>query len=142
MDEKEKKNYEVAVLLKEEEAFATVLTLLKQHSAEVREEGGAKKVALAYPIKHTTQAHFGFFYVQALPHDIKQLEKDMQTTPAILRSLIITIPATRSTREDSPLRRPQFRRPLSAPSSEAKPQPMRKTLSNEAIEKKIEEILQ
>ncbi len=140
MDEKEKKNYEVAVLVKEEGSFAAVLTLLNQHSVEIREEGGVKKVVLAYPIKHATQGHFGFFYVQALPHDIKQLEKDMQTTPAILRSLIVTIPSTRSVKEESPLRRPQFRRPSSMPVSEAKP--IRKTLSNEAIEKKIEEILQ
>lgn len=146
MDEKEKKNYEVAVLVKEEGSFATVLTLLNQHSVEIREEGGVKKVALAYPIERITQAYFGFFYVQALPHDIKQLEKDMGHAPAVLRSLIVTIPSTRSTKEGSSLRRPQFRRPppsahLAVPLSEARP-PVRKTLSNEALSKKIEEILQ
>ena len=127
-------------LEKEEESFAAALKLLNQHSVEIREEGVVKKVTLAYPIEHATQGYFGFFYVQALPEDIKRLEKDMRGTPAVLRSLITTIPVSRSTKEDSPLRRPQFRRPAFIPSSEAKP--ARKTLSNEAITKKIEEISQ
>ena len=140
MDEKEKKNYEVAVLVKEEESFASILTTLNQHGVEIREEGAVKKIVLAYPIKRATQGYFGFFYVQALPHDIKQLEKDIQRAPAVLRSLIVTIPSTRSTKEESSLRRPQFRRPLPASFSESKP--ARKILSNEALTKKIEEISQ
>ncbi|OGZ00443.1 MAG: hypothetical protein A2945_03825 [Candidatus Liptonbacteria bacterium RIFCSPLOWO2_01_FULL_52_25] len=139
MDEIEKKNYEIAVLLKEEESLASALKLIHQHGVEIREEGGVKKIALAYPIEHMTQAYFGFFYAQAAPQDIKLLEKDLQTASAVLRSLIIRTSSTKGAKEESPMRRPQFRRP--APSS-FETKPVRKTLSNEALTKKIEEISQ
>ena len=139
MDEQEKKNYEVAVLLKDEGSLAAVLKLMNQHGVEIREEGGVRKVALAYPIKHVTHAHFGFFYVQAVPQDMKSLERDIQTAPAVLRSLILAIsPGGKSAKAESSLRRPAFRRPISP----VDVKPARTTLSNEAITKKIEEISQ
>jgi ribosomal protein S6 len=146
MDEKDKKEYEVAVLLHNEEAKEEILRVFAQRGVEVREEGPIKKIALAYPIKHATQAYFAFFYTLAVAADIKSLEKDLRNTTSVLRSLIITLPPVKkSSREDAqkPRRQVMPRRPMTATSAGETPkQQQHKPISNEALTKKIEEILQ
>ncbi len=138
---KDKKRYEVAVLLKAEEFAPEVAKFLEQHEVEIREAGPLKKINLGYPIKKTTQAYFGYFHVLALPSSIAALDKDFKTQQSVLRSLIVNVPKQKpGTSEGSRERRPFMRKPMSVPMGEIKPP--RKPLSNEAIEKKIEEILQ
>ncbi len=133
-----KKEYELAVLLTAEESAKDVLKLLHQHSIEVRQEGPLKKIALAYPIRHATQAHFGYFYVSSAPADIKFLEQNFRNQTAILRSLIVALPTQKSVMtEEQRMRKTSPRRPFV--SQEARPAAPR-ALSNEAIEKKIEDL--
>ena len=51
MDEMDKKDYELAVLVKTEDDLAPVMALVRQHNAEIVAEPRAKKLALAYEIK-------------------------------------------------------------------------------------------
>jgi ribosomal protein S6 len=142
VEKADKKEYEIAVLLKEEGSVKDVLKLLSQHGLEVREEGPLKKIQLAYPVEKATNAHFGFFHVLGLPAEVKLLEHDMRTQGGILRSLIVTLPSDKAEAEGAMrMRRPISRRPMATDAPTA-PAPVRKALSNEAIEKKIEEILQ
>jgi ribosomal protein S6 len=155
MDEKDKKEYELAVLVKTEEDLTSVVALVRQHNGEMSAEPRAKKLALAYPIKGITEAIFAYGNFHALPSDAKELEHDLNIKPEVIRFLMIASPAPAESldreRERQPMapgampsqRRTRVMRP-SSPSGAASdmkpsaPQP----LSNEALEKKIEEILQ
>jgi len=138
----EKKNYELSFLVKDENDAREVLKLLAQHEAEVRGEGPLRKLNLAYPIKHVPQAYFGFVNLAVLPANAKSLERDLSANTAILRTLMVKLPkgktAVVTSGEYKKTMRPiAQRRPVRM---EAPSQP--KPLSNEALEKKIEEILQ
>jgi len=137
---KDKKRYELSFLIVNEEASRDVLRLVGQHKIDVVAEGQTRKINFAYKVGKFTGGYFGFLTVLSAPEDIKLLERDLNTTPAVLRSLIIALPVkrqaagTRAVAKEAP--RPFTRRPVRQPA--AHPQP----LSNEALERKIEEILQ
>ncbi len=138
----EKKNYELSFLVKNENDAREVLKLLAQHEIEVRGEGPLRNINLAYPVRHVLQAYFGFVNLAAFPASIKSLERDLSANAAVLRALVVKLPkgktATAMAGEyKKPIRPVMQRRP---PRTEMPQQP--KSLSNEAIEKKIEEILQ
>ena len=133
-----KKSYEVSFLVEREEGVEEVKRLLGQHGNEAFYEFPYKKVNLAYPIEKKEQAIFGSIKVLSEPQNIKLLEKDLKTNKNILRCLIVALPVEKKT-EGEEMKKPSI--PMRRPSSiqrEASPKP----LSNEAIEKKIEEILQ
>jgi ribosomal protein S6 len=145
MDEKEKKEYELAVLIKQEEDLALVTTLVRQHNGEITLEPRAKRLTLAYEIKKNKEAVFAHMNFRALGEDAKSLESDLNNKAEVLRSLIIADPVSMQMTADAsaqaaPKRRTRVMRPTAAPTEgkPAAPQP----LSNEALEKKIEEILQ
>jgi ribosomal protein S6 len=147
MDEKDKKEYELAVLVKTEEDLAPVVALVRRHNGEMTAEPRAKKLGLAYEIKKNKEAVFAYMTFKAATQDAKTLEKDLVTAAEVIRSMIIASPApamTAAERQAMPMgrpeRRPRTMRP-SAPMTEPKSAPA-SPLSNEALEKKIEEILQ
>jgi len=136
----EKKDYELSFLAKEGNGAQEILKLLAQHQAEIRAEGPLRKLNLAYPINHTPHAYFGFVNFAALPLDAKSLERDLESSAVILRALIIKLPKKKGETAVG-LRRlvkPTVRRRPVGMEPGGPPKP----LSNEAIEKKIEEILQ
>ncbi len=137
----DKKSYELSFLVKNEDDALEVRKLVAQHEAEIRGEGALRKLNLAYPIKHVSQAYFGFMNLAVLPADAKSLERDLSANTAVLRALIIKLPKERTAAAvmdfKKSVRPTALRRPLR---TEVPQQP--KPLSNEALEKKIEEILQ
>jgi ribosomal protein S6 len=140
----EKKSYELSFLVKDEGGAREVSKLLLQHEVVVRGEGQLKKLNLAYEIKHVSQAYFGFVNFAGFPAEVKSLERDLRSNTAVLRALIIKLPKEKTgMAAAAELRRPAKpfvrRRPV-GPQLEASK--ASKPLSNEAIEKKIEEILQ
>ncbi len=141
--DKDPKNYELAVLVKSEEQLSEVAAFLGQHQATISGEPRAKKIALAYPVKKEREAVFVSYLFSALPSDAKQLEKDLAMRQDILRSMVLVAIPTSGTynptgEAPASYRRPsKTTRPAAAPA--AKPA---SALSNEALEKKIEEILQ
>jgi ribosomal protein S6 len=150
MDEKDKKEYEIAVLVKNEEDLASVVELVRQHNAEIGAGPHAKKIALAYEIKKNKEAVFAYYAFQATSEDVKNLEHDLNTKAEVIRSLIIASPATSGAGETpttplaagAPMRRPRITRTSPVTPSESSRPSAPRPLSNEALEKKIEEILQ
>jgi ribosomal protein S6 len=141
-EEKDKKEYELALLLKNETDLAGVVALVGQHNGEGISEPRAKRLGLAYEIKKQTEAVFATFTFKAYGDDIKTLETDLNNRQDVIRSMIIASPVA-SEVSASPIV-PQDRRPArtARPMSSSDAKPASRPLSNEALEKKIEEILQ
>ena len=78
-EEKDKKEYELALLLKSEEDLAGVIKLAGQHNAEGVSEPRAKRLQLSYEIKGHTEAVFVYFTFKMFGDDIKALEHDLNT---------------------------------------------------------------
>ncbi|MEK7180961.1 MAG: 30S ribosomal protein S6 [Patescibacteria group bacterium] len=132
------KNYEISFLSKTEEGPAVVSRLLKQHQFDIVSEGPVRKIILAYKIKKETQAFFGFFHMNGSPESLTAISHDLSINPEILRFLFITPPFAKA--KDQASTKPRASRPLVAKAEpEVKPS---MPLSNEALERKIEEILQ
>lgn len=140
----DKKEYEVAVLLSSEGDLPGLLAFIGQHQAEISADPKTRNLALSYEIKGKKEAVFAYCNVRAFGEDMKSLEHDLNSRPDVLRYLIIASPPPAEKLGSSMGMGPMKRRgrPMrSAPTGEAPklaPQP----LSNEALEKKIEEILQ
>ncbi|MBI2033914.1 MAG: 30S ribosomal protein S6 [Candidatus Liptonbacteria bacterium] len=131
MDEVELKDYELSFLLGQEKDVEDVLKLLKHEDAEIIFEGTLKKIPLAYKIKKQSEAYFGYLHFRISKERVKSLEKNLLTTSTILRFLIVTPPFVR------PKPEPRARQGavVTPPAQVSVP------LSNEALERKIEEIL-
>ncbi len=138
-EQTDKKQYEMSFLLQEEGGLSTVTKFVKDLGGEIALEGSIQKIALSYPIKKETNAFFGFLHFSMDPAEIAHLTHEMETKPGILRHLIITPPFKKMET------RPRMETPRVAEraSIERKPEPVRplETLTNEDLEKKIEEIL-
>jgi ribosomal protein S6 len=135
--ENNKKHYEVGFLVQSEDSAPEVAALLKRYSAEITTEGTLRRIHLAYKIKKEISAVFGFFQFMAEPEQAKKLEQDLRTNSLFIRSLIIKLPKVSKKQKQSDASR-AARPQVTRPAPELKPAP---SLSNEALEKKIEEIL-
>lgn len=134
IEEGTKKEYEISYLAKTEEAAKSVGETLKSQGAEIITDSPASKINLAYKIEGEITAYFGYLHFSAAPADIKSIEDAFRLKQDILRVLIITPPFEKNKpRMVAP--RPRTAKPSII---EAKPS---QPLSNEALEKKIEEIL-
>jgi len=148
----EPKEYEVSYLARTEEDAADTMRLVRQHAATVEGEQPLRKIQLAYKIGRETQAYFGCARFKVAPSSAKQLEVDLAMSPKVLRSLVVSLPVVSPRRTSSPFsERPYatpFRKPTAPSVSASAYQPAERkstpppVLSNEALEKKIEEILQ
>ena len=140
-EEKDKKEYELALLLKNEADVAGVVALVSQHNGENLSEPRAKRLGLAYEIKKQTEAVFASFTFKAYGDDITNLENDLNNRQDIVRFMIIASPVA-SEQSASPIV-PHDKRPIRpARPMPSDARPASRPLSNEALEKKIEEILQ
>ncbi len=149
-EEKDKKEYELALLLKSEDNLAGILALVGQHNADGVSEPRAKRLQLAYEIKKHTEAVFIYFTFKMFGDDMKNLEHELNSNADVLRFMVIASPAPAERNAGSAMPPREERRsrsaapytpPAAAPSETPRPAPS-KPLSNEALEKKIEEILQ
>ena len=142
-NEKDKKTYEISFLVKSEADVAGVISFLTQHNAEVLTEPRSRNIVLAYEIKKNKEAVFTYCTFKAAGADAKKLENDLSVGILVIRSLIVALPKkglrSESTDERSKEKKTRPSRPA-APYSEVKLSSPR-TLSNEALTRKIEEIL-
>jgi len=147
---KDKKTYELALLLKNEEDLTGVLAFIRAHDAEIVSEPRAKRLALAYAIKGVSEAVFVSCMFQAIGQNAKNIEKDLVTNAHVIRSMVVVAPPPSAERQQTSTPvlpgqererggtyRPTTRTFNTGESKPAAPRP----LSNEALEKKIEEIL-
>ncbi len=129
--------YEIIALLKSEDA-AKVSAALQKRGAVILTERPLQKVKLAYPIRKEAFCFVGGFEFTVAPAALVGLSESLVLEPDILRVLVHHAAARdeRRSREDRTPRRPA---PVSRMPRKPGDVPM---LTNEALEKKIEEILQ
>ena len=142
MEDKEKltKEYEIGVLVRKEEDLPEVRRVVEQHGGVMTADFRPKKIALAYPIKKEEEAIFAFGLFSAEPASTKQLEQDLVTENVVLRSIIvIPFKASASAGTGTGKKWDRTSRPV-AP-VEGTRTSSTNVLSNEALEKKIEEML-
>lgn len=140
----EKKDYELAFLVKDEGATGDLKGIVRQHEVEIQSESLLKKINLAYKIDGVHEAYFGFLRLQALPAAMQSLARDLKTSQAFVRFLVVSLPKGNKVMSSSlgrPQRPPLRRAPLAKEIPQSKPLSS-EPISNEALEKKIEEILQ
>ncbi|HVN26047.1 MAG TPA: 30S ribosomal protein S6 [Candidatus Paceibacterota bacterium] len=140
----DKKEYEISFLVASEPETQGVLALIGQHGGELSSELKARNLALAYEIKKHREAVFAYVNFKAYPEEAKSLEGDLNARQDVLRFMVIASPAAaeKPVMLGGPMR---HRRPMrgAAPAADAPSRPQApRPLSNEALEKKIEEILQ
>ena len=147
-EDKDRKEYELALLLKSEEDLAGVIKLAGQHNAEGVSEPRAKRLQLSYEIKGHTEAVFASLIFKAFGDEVKALEQELALRPEVLRSLVVKTPkpSKHPVGTGIPSAAPVEKYPRTAsrpgtPSVEPRHEASSKPLSNEALEKKIEEIL-
>lgn len=129
----ELKTYEISFLTDDTSQADKILDILNQFNAEIILEKKPEKINLAYPIKHQNQAFFGFFDFKVCPENIVKIDKILRQNKYLLRFMIIADPVIKNNKEDENKRSKFY-------SSKTKVPPI--SLTNEALEKKIEEILE
>ena len=141
--EKESKNYEIGYLVVDDGDEKEVIDLLKGYKAESLNEGRAKKIKLAYPIKKQVFAHFGYVQFALNPEMIKPLREQLKLNNKVLRSLIFVIPAIQTPKSENMMaptegqEKPKEKRKI----EETAKRPKADIVDNELLEKKLEEIL-
>jgi len=139
--ESNKKDYEISFLAKEESGLSEVQKTLVRAGAEVTMTGPLERIVLAYKIEGEVSAYFGFFHFASEPANIKDIEHDLTANSTVLRSLIVTPPFVK-TRSRGLGPKPKGPVPTEETQPERQAPVASGPLSNEALEKKIEEILQ
>lgn len=147
------KEYEVSFWVIAEEAAAEVCDILSSAKMTVGVKSPLASLKLAYSIKKHTSAFFGSCVFTGLPENIKQIDEVLARHAKVLRYLIITPPVKINTREprstlsemhsdSSRSARASVASTASeAPAVSAVPEARMSVLSNEGLEKKLEEIL-
>jgi len=140
--DKKKENYEVAFLTKEEGGDALIKKFLQKYGAVVEREKSAQKMKLSFPIKKENFAFLGTVVFSADSETVKGLVTDLNLEGGILRYFLRKAKKpsleNRSERGDSA---PKERKSFLRFGRDEKKGP-EQALTNEALEKKIEEILQ
>ena|SRR3989338_9191746 len=136
MEEKELREYEIGFLVKDEATAKEVVEKAGQYGT-VTTQGPVKRLSFAYPIKKEISGFFSFLRLETESKSITQLEKDFEVAPMLLRFLVLRLEAKKAGSETQEAKPRRVMRP--APRPEAA---QGGVLTNEALEKKIEEILQ
>lgn len=127
--DQEKRDYEISFLLVAAENESEIFDVLNKQQAEITQKSQISSLKLAYPIKKQNSAFFGFYQFRATPEDIEKINAALKLKPAVLRFLVIKNPATAQL---------VSKKTTVPPKSEIQES---KILSNELLEKKLEEIL-
>lgn len=132
-DNKNKNKYDLTVMLPEEDT-SFVEDVLNSEGAEDIEKK-VTKVNFAYEISDKEQGYMAVFKFAMNPDSTKIIDKKFRTEPSILRYLLLR--DTLTSKEESKSKTSKESKSSSDKKSKKKSDDM---LTNEAIEKKIEEI--
>lgn len=132
----ENKTYEIAFLISSEEDLPVLMKYLSSYQAEILGEGPITRIRLAYTIKKHDEAYFSFLQFKLPPESVIKLADALKLDPKIIRFIIVSV-IPKKKRIGEP------RRVESRPRLEEKPveEAPEVEISNEALEKKLEEIL-
>lgn len=132
--ENEKKEYELAFWLKDESSLSKIKALLDDLGLEITHISELKHAQFAYPIKKETSGFFGFVHFKGNTESIASLNHELKIEGSALRFLISKNPIKKS--EIREMRRQVFEK--KAEKIEPKSSDL---VTNEELEKKLEEIL-
>ncbi|MEN9342311.1 MAG: Ribosomal protein [Candidatus Parcubacteria bacterium] len=134
--EKEPRTYEIAVMMPEEGSYDEVKKIITNAGATVIVESPAKRVQLGYPIKKATHGSFISLHATMDPSAAKTIEKEMLHNPHILRSLMIVVPPKKE-----PKVKPAKKEKDAAKKAEKTAKKSEENLTNEALEKQIQDMM-
>ncbi len=135
--EREMQVYEITMLTTAED-FPRAKEIIGKSGGTIEEEKPQGKVRLAYPVKKQAYAFLNHLKVKLDGSAVAVLSNELKLDQNVLRFLVST-PRTNANFPATPRSpRPAVRRSIFAPRA-AKP-PVAEALTNEALEKKIEEI--
>lgn len=127
--------YEIAFLIAAPEAGEKVRSTLLRYQANITFQGAVNQVRLAYPIKKHESAFFGFIQFSAPREAVVKLQEEFNREDAVIRFMIIK-PSEKNPEKPAP------RAPAVSGAPEPKvAEPREAFTTNEALEKKLEEIL-
>ena len=159
----ELKKYEISFLLRKEGDFEKIAAVLKRHGATLGEGVDISRIKLSYPIARESFGYFGYALFTADPKALGEVENDLRTASDVMRFSIFGAPrlepTTRGVRDGRSFRQESYetqrrRAPRAVKETGAlesktpfeerrhipKPE-LEGELTNEALEKKLEEIL-
>jgi ribosomal protein S6 len=144
MEELTTKKYELTFWLKDEDA-SPVKNVLQKRGAEISAEKPLAKFRLSYPIKKETNAVLGSVAFTMAPTAIAGLTAELNAVPGVLRFVVSAVserkndsaPVAEGTAVPAARGRGGFFR-----RERMETKPAGEVLTNEALEKKIEEISQ
>lgn len=135
------REYELAYLVKESSGSDIVRQAIIQRRGEIFSEEPPEKITLAYKIKKHSLAYWGWLHFRLSPEALTELSRELRVNPAVLRFLVITPPFVKFSKA-KPKAAPAVRAAVSPPETAKPARPaVTAPISNEALEKKIEEIL-
>jgi ribosomal protein S6 len=130
----DKREYEISFLLAAENE-SEIFDILNKYRAEIIHRSPISSIKLAYPIKKQNSAFFGFCQFNAVPEEVEKISAALKLKASILRFLMIKNPVVQNLSSQT-----VFKKPIELSKLEIEG-PSSKTLSNELLEKKLEEIL-
>lgn len=137
--EEGKREYELALVLKAED-ISPIAKILKGAGFSIVKESPLNKVRLAYPIKKENQGFFASYLIEGEALSVADLTKELELNKEVLRFLILTPVKLREA-----IVRKAFVKENNISDKSTEPEKPSydsgKMLSNEALEKKLEEIL-
>ncbi len=148
----ENKNYEIGFLVKAEADKDEVIKAVQGSGFSIIGEGPMPRIKLSYPIKKENYAYFGYLHFSGNPAGIQGVNDRLKTGSKTLRFFIVPQPIIREVKtseQDSFAQTKRFSRRRSTkelspqqPITQRTKEPSKpEVLSNEALEKKLEEIL-
>lgn len=138
--ETEKNQYEITFHVLSEEQAGVIKSYIEKHGGVITNERQLEKVRLAYPVKKQSYGFMSSICFEAEPNIIKEISDDIGLNKDVLRVLISRLSPKKDKKKKS---KQSAGVPLqSSPENAKRLRPFGQALSNEALEKKIEEILQ
>lgn len=146
------KKYEISFLSVQEAGGDEINRLLEGNGAIISVSSAVNRIKLAYPIEKEAFAYFGYVIFSADPENIKKIKEGIKFMKGILRTMVIVNPivALRSEAPSEGAVQPEAlieteKGEVSSSASEEVSRPKKtrpvSDLSNEELEKKLEEIL-
>lgn len=128
--------YELTAITKEEN-FAPLKEILGMRGAKILSEEAPKKIHMFYAVKKERYGFLGVFKFESAPEALPAISTDLNLKGDVLRFVIVKSREVKAA-EGERLAKPAPRDFLRTP---AVKKPADATLTNEELEKKIEEIL-
>lgn len=143
-DENEQREYELAYVVETPEAEGALCAHLGEKGVAIAKRGECAPLKLAYPIKKKTSAFFGFYEITSSSPAIRALESSLEHFPGLVRHLLLRRlhPAVSHKGLRNGNRYEGANEPPRPAQEEKKIAIEAPALTNEALEEKLEEMLQ